>query len=192
MKEEQKGAVIYQRVSTDEQAREALNLTNQQARCQSFCESRGLSILQLFVDPGESARSADRPEFQKMLSYCKAHRRDVGFVVVYDLSRFARNVRDQADAIATLFEIGVRVRSTLEPNVDESAAGKLAANVHASFNQFFSDSLSERMKERSKRPCARAAGRGKRPSDIGTSTVETVRTSCPILRLLRTSDKLSS
>ena len=31
----------------------------------------------------------------------------------------------------------------MDPNVDESPSGKLAANIHGSFNQFFSDSLSD-------------------------------------------------
>ncbi len=170
MKTTETGAVVYLRVSTDEQAREALNISNQEQRCRSFCTARHFNVLQIFTDPGESARSADRPEFQRMLGFCKAHRREVGFVVVYDLSRFARNVRDQADAIAILSEIGVCVRSTLEPNVDESAAGKLAANIHGSFNQFFSDSLSERMKERSR--LAVLAGRWPWAAPLGYKNID--------------------
>jgi site-specific DNA recombinase len=167
---EQVGAVLYVRVSTDEQAREALNIANQEQRCRTFCSGRELKVLQVFVDPGESARSDDRPEFQKMLAYCKAHRSETAFVVVYDLSRFARNVRDQADAIAKLLEIGVRVRSTLEPNVDETSSGKLAANIHGAFNQFFSDSLSERMRERSK--AAVLAGRWPWSAPLGYKNID--------------------
>jgi len=36
-----------------------------------------------------------------------------------------------------------------EPNVDDTAAGRMAAGVHGVFNQYFSDALSEKMKERS-------------------------------------------
>ena len=84
------GTLIYCRVSTEEQARDALNLTNQETRCRDYCTSRNLEIVRIFTDPGESARSADRPEFQRMLAFCRAHRLEVGYVVVYDLSRFAR------------------------------------------------------------------------------------------------------
>jgi hypothetical protein len=76
---------------------------------------------------------------------------------VQDLSRFARNIKDQADAIFDLVRCGVLLRSTYEPNVDETAAGKLAANLFGSFNQFFSDSLSE--KQRDRKRLAVAAGR---------------------------------
>src|SRR5215469_12854314 len=88
------GAVIYVRVSTDEQADGPLNLSNQEQKCRSYCSQKGYSVLHVFTDPGQSARTSDRPEFQRMLAYCKAHHREVGFVIVQDLSRFARNNRD--------------------------------------------------------------------------------------------------
>jgi site-specific DNA recombinase len=103
----------------------------------------------VFIDAGESARTADRPEFQRMLAYCLTHR-EVAYVVVENLSRFARNVGDQANTINALLECGVRVRSIGEPNVDETAAGRLAGNIHGAFNQFYTDQLSEKMRVRSR------------------------------------------
>ena len=142
------GAVLYVRVSTDEQANGPLNLSNQEKRCRDYCDAKDLPVLEVFVDRGVSARSADRPEFQRMLAYCREHRHKVGYVIVQDLSRFARNNQDQAEAIADLEQNGVLLRSTYESNIDETAAGKLAANFLGGMNQFFSDSLSERMKDR--------------------------------------------
>jgi len=85
------GAVIYVRVSTDEQAEGTLNLKNQEQKCRDFCLERGYAVLMVFIDPGQSARTADRPKFRRMIAYCKAHQREIGCVVVQDLSRFARN-----------------------------------------------------------------------------------------------------
>src|SRR5262249_26963767 len=92
------GAVIYLRVSTDDQATNIQNLPNQERICRDGWKSKG-EILAQFVDAGESARTADRAEFQRMLAYCKAHRHEIGYVIVENLSRFARNVADQAQAI---------------------------------------------------------------------------------------------
>jgi site-specific DNA recombinase len=75
------GAVIYVRVSTDEQADGPLNLSNQEQKCRYYCGQKGFPVVRVFIDPGESARTADRPEFQQMLAYCKTHRREVGYVV---------------------------------------------------------------------------------------------------------------
>ncbi len=151
------GAVVYVRVSTDEQANGPLNLSNQRIRCIEHCERNGWPIVEVFIDPGESARSADRPAFQKMLAFCKRRSREVGYVIVQDLSRFARNLDDQAHTINELRQIGVLLRSTSENNIDETAAGRLSANIYGTFNQYFSDALSEKMKDRTRQ--AVAAGR---------------------------------
>jgi site-specific DNA recombinase len=170
MEKRQRGAVIYVRVSTDEQAHGPLNLVNQENRCRTYCRQNGLSVAGVFTDPGESARSTDRPEFQRMLAFCKSHRRDVGFVVIQDLSRLARNMQDQAQTINELGTLGVRVRSTYESNIDETAAGRLAANIYGTFNQYFSDALSEKMRDRARESVA--AGRFPWPAPIGYLNVE--------------------
>src|SRR5579862_8465605 len=164
--EPRSGAVIYVRVSTDEQADGPLNLANQEQKCRSFCAQKGLQVLIVFIDSGESARTSQRPEFQRMIAYCKVHRREVGHVVVQDLSRFARNNRDQAEFISELAGLGVKLCSVYEPNVDDTAAGKLAANIHGTFNQYFSDALSEKMKDRMR--AAVLAGRFPWPAPIGS------------------------
>src|ERR1039457_4307073 len=143
-------AVLYIRVSTDEQANGPLNLDNQEKRCREYCQRQAWQVVEVFIDSGESARTVDRPEFQRMLAYCRAHRRDVRYVVVQDLSRFARNNQDQAQTIGELGRIGVLLRSTYESNIDETAAGKLAANIFGTFNQYFSDALSEKMRDRTR------------------------------------------
>lgn len=163
------GAVLYVRVSTDEQANGPLNLGNQERICRDYCQKQGWVVLDTFVDPGESARTVDRPEFQRMLKYCEANRRKVQFVVVADLSRFARNNEDQARTITALRRIGVELRSTFETNIDDTAAGKLAANIFGTFNQYFSDALSEKMQERTRQ--AVTAGRFPWRAPIGYRNV---------------------
>lgn len=118
------GAVVYVRVSTTEQANGPLNLSNQEKRCRDHCNQKMLPVVAVFVDPGESARTTDRPAFQRMLTFCKEHRREIKYVVVQDLSRFSRDNGDQAKAIVELRKLGILVRSVCEPNVDETAAGK--------------------------------------------------------------------
>ena len=163
------GAVLYVRVSTDEQASGPLNLGNQEKRCREYCQQRGWPVMEVFVDPGESARSVDRPEFQRMLAYCRTHRRKVRYVVVQDLSRFARNNQDQAQTIGELGRIGVLLRSTYESNIDETAAGKLAANIFGTFNQYFSDALSEKMRDRTRQSVS--AGRFPWRAPIGYQNI---------------------
>jgi site-specific DNA recombinase len=168
-KGQEDGAVLYVRVSTDEQASGPLNLVNQEKRCREYCKQQGWPVIEVFVDPGESARSVERPEFQRMLAYCRTHWRKVRYVVVQDLSRFARNNRDQAQTISELGRIGVLLRSTYESNIDETAAGKLAANIFGTFNQYFSDALSEKMRDRTRQSVS--AGRFPWRAPIGYQNI---------------------
>ena len=159
------GAVLYVRVSTDEQANGPLNLINQERRCREYCQQRGWPVLETFTDPGKSARSVDRPEFQRMLAYCRTHRNTVRYVVVQDLSRFARNLQDQARTTSELLKNGILLRSASEANVDETASGKLAGSIFGGFNEYYSNSLSEKMKERTR--ASVAAGRFPWKAPIG-------------------------
>ncbi len=160
-------AVIYERVSSKRQAKENNSLAAQVEATKAHCERSGWQVVTMFDDPGESGTSIDRPGFQRMLKFCKENR--IRYVVVYDLSRFSRNSSDQGSAIAELRQLGTLVRSVCEPNVDETAAGKFAANVIAASNQLFSDALSERTQERMR--FAFEMGRYLRSAPIGYTNV---------------------
>jgi site-specific DNA recombinase len=139
-------AVLYVRVSTDEQASQAQNLPTQQRKCTNRCSRDGLTVDKTFID-ADSARTAERPQFQAMLNYCRKHKGKVTHVVFADLSRLARNVGDQSVTLATLRQLGITPVSCDE-TIEDSAAGKLSVNLLGAVNQFFSDSLSERIKYR--------------------------------------------
>jgi site-specific DNA recombinase len=142
------GAVIYVRVSTEDQAREnAANLPTQQKKCRDHCQREALPVLKVFVDE-ESARTANRTNLQELLTYCGKNRGAVSQVVVADLSRLARNVADQGTIIARLADMKIALVSVDEPHIDRSAAGRLSANLLGSVNQFYSDVLSERVRYR--------------------------------------------
>src|ERR1700687_4460093 len=136
------GAIGYLRVSTLEQASINNSLPVQQKKFEDHCTRNTLAPLDSFVDK-QSGRNAERPAFQRMLAYCRKNKSRVRCVVVADLSRLARNVVEQGQTIAELSKIGIRLVSIDEPNIDNTAAGKLATNILGAFNQFFSDSLSE-------------------------------------------------
>src|SRR2546421_5243892 len=67
------GAVIYVRVSTKEQT-ENLSLPTQLKACEEYCERQGFKVLARFREEGESAKTADRTELQKLLQYCRTNK----------------------------------------------------------------------------------------------------------------------
>jgi site-specific DNA recombinase len=138
--------ILYIRVSSNEQATKALNLENQEGSCREHCQREDWQVIEKFVDRHSARNAVDRPEFQRMLAYCRQHPGKIRYLIVFDLSRFARDVADQGMAIAELERCGVELKSVREPNIDRTPAGKLAANILGTLNQYMTDSLSANMK----------------------------------------------
>jgi site-specific DNA recombinase len=138
------GAVIYVRVSTKEQT-ENLSLPTQLRACEEYCRREGFEVLERFKEQGESAKTADRTELQNLLQYCRTHKGKIHFVVVYNLTRFAREKYDHFALRAHLKSLGISLRSATEP-IDDTATGKLMEGVLAAFAQFDNDVRSDRTK----------------------------------------------
>jgi site-specific DNA recombinase len=136
------GAVIYVRVSTKEQTAN-LSLPTQLRACEEYCKRQGYEVLERFKEEGESAKTTDRTELQKLLKYCRTHKGKVHFVVVYNLTRFAREKYDHFALRAHLKSLGISLRSATEP-IDDTSTGKLMEGVLAAFAQFDNDVRSDR------------------------------------------------
>ena len=100
------GAIIYIRVSTKEQT-ENLSLPTQLRVCEEYCRREGFEILERFKEEGESAKTADRRELQRMLAYCRSNKGKVHFLVVFNLTRFARDKYDHFALRSHLKSLGI-------------------------------------------------------------------------------------
>src|SRR5271169_1671344 len=67
-------AVLYIRVSTRKQAEKGYSLEEQDRDLREYCGRQRWEIDHVFIEKGESARTDDRPEFQRMLEFCKKNR----------------------------------------------------------------------------------------------------------------------
>ena len=136
------GAVIYIRVSTKEQT-ENLSLPTQLRACEEYCRREGLEVLERFKEEGESAKTVDRTELQRLLTFCRTHKDRAHFVVVFNLTRFARDKYDHFALRSHLQSLGISLRSATEP-IDDTSTGKLMEGVLAAFAQFDNDVRSDR------------------------------------------------
>ena len=84
---------MYVRVSTKEQT-ENLSLPTQLRACEEYCRREGFEVLAQFLEKGESAKTSDRTELKKLLEFCRQNKGRVHFLVVYNLTRFARDKYD--------------------------------------------------------------------------------------------------
>ena len=116
-------AVTYQRVSTKEQATaggrdEGFSIPAQREANRRKADALGAHVVAEFVDAGESARSAKRPELQRMLDYIATHQ--VTYCIVHKVDRLARNRLDDVDIHRHLIDAGVQLVSATE-NIDETS-----------------------------------------------------------------------
>ena len=160
---ERTNAVIYCRVSTEEQVQN-LSLGTQEHRAIAHCAHHGWPVVRVFRDEGKSAKTTQREEFQKMLTFCADPINRIGFVVVHDLSRFSRNTNDLIATRAQLFEVGVLIRSVSE-SIDESSTGNFMTAIFGAVHQLDNERKSERTK--SGMQAAAAMGRWPHKAPVG-------------------------
>ncbi len=145
--------MIYCRVSSLEQV-EGTSLESQERMCRDYAKREGMAVSEVFIDRGESAKTADRTEFLNAISYCSKKKNDVSHFVVYKLDRFARNQEDHIGVRAKLKQYGVQLRSVTEP-IDDSPMGKMMEGILSTFAEFDNNVRTERstngMKERLKK-----------------------------------------
>jgi site-specific DNA recombinase len=136
-------AVIYLRVSTREQAErdgdpEGYSLPAQREACIRKAKSLDAIVVEEFVDRGESAKTAARPELQRMLAYVAEH--PVTYVIVHKVDRLARNRADDVAINITLQQAGVKLVSVTE-NIDDTPSGALLHGIMSSIAEFYSRNL---------------------------------------------------
>ncbi len=138
-------AVIYIRVSSKRQV-ENMSLGEQRRICKEFCYKHGYDVddERIFEERGESAKTAERHELQRMLQYCTQHRKEIGVVVVYKLDRFSRRVEDHTALRAVLKKLDIQLLSASEPIGGGTNTDALMENILASFAQFDNDVRGER------------------------------------------------
>ena len=142
-------AVIYTRVSSSRQV-DNYSLDNQETACKEYCLRQfndNVSQERIFREEGESAKNADRTQLKKMLEYCVKHKREIGYVVVYKVDRFARSAKDHSALSTILLSLGIILRSVTEPIGEKTNSSVFMENILASVAQFDNDVRGERARE---------------------------------------------
>lgn len=63
-----KNAVLYIRVSTDEQAKHGYSIDMQQNQCFNFAQKEGYMVIGTYIDDGYTARNENRPKYKQLLN----------------------------------------------------------------------------------------------------------------------------
>lgn len=132
--------VIYPRYSSGNQREESIE--GQLRECRAYCEKNGIEIVGTYIDRALSAKTDNRPEFQRMIQDSAKGLFDV--VVVWKLDRFARNRYDSAHYKALLRKNGVKVLSATE-NISKGSEGIILESLLEGIAEYYSAELAEKV-----------------------------------------------
>ena len=124
-------AAAYLRVSTTRQAEHDLSLPDQLRRIEAFCEAKGWELARTYEERGANATTDKRPESRRMIGEACGPAKPVDAVIIYSLSRFARDAMDAGFYERKLEQSGVKLYAVLEDFGDD-ANGRLIKAVLAS------------------------------------------------------------
>ncbi|MBK7093481.1 MAG: recombinase family protein [bacterium] len=135
-------AVLYARVSSEKQAEKDLSIPAQLKALRKHAESKGYDVVRDYVDEAESARTAHRPAFQEMIAASKNRVKQFDVILVWKLSRFARNREDSIMYKSLLRKHGVQLVSINE-QIDDTPTGKLFEGMIEVMDEFYSANLAQ-------------------------------------------------
>jgi site-specific DNA recombinase len=130
-----KKALIYARVSTDEQAQEGMSIDTQVNRCARWAEENGYAIVGIYKDEGKSATNMNRASLKDLLGRVQ-EREGLDAILVLDTDRIARNTLDHLTIKSLLQKANVPLISISQPMIDDSPEGNLIDTIIASVNAF--------------------------------------------------------
>jgi len=132
---------IYARVSSEKQDID-LSISAQLKALREYASRNNHIIVREYVDEAESGRSIDRPGFKQMIATARQKPAPFEAILVWKLSRFARNREDSIIYKSLLRKQGVQVISINEP-LEDTPSGRLLEGIIEVIDEFYSANLSQ-------------------------------------------------
>lgn len=105
-----KRAVLYARVSTDDQADKGYSLPSQLEACRKYAERQGFTTAAWFTEDYSGAtRIAERPEGKKLMAMLCAQQADA--VIVYQVDRLSRDIVDLLASVQAWIRAGIEIHT---------------------------------------------------------------------------------
>jgi len=140
---------LYIRVSTEEQAENPEgSIRNQEERLRAAVALKNLEapfgeVTEVFLDRARSGKDTNRPELQRMLGMIR--RGEITLVLVSELSRLSRSIKDFAGIWEMMRSHGCGFQSLRENFDTTTAAGEMVLYTVANIAQFERRQVSERV-----------------------------------------------
>lgn len=132
MKNNEKQAVIYCRVSSKKQVEDGHGLSSQETRCREYAKHKGYSVVGVYHDEGVTGKLLDRPRMKEMLSFLNQNKKKQSYVVIIDdISRLARDIETHIHLRAAIQDTAAKLES---PSIEfgEGSDSRLVEHLLAS------------------------------------------------------------
>jgi site-specific DNA recombinase len=136
-----KRAILYARVSTDEQARSGYSLAQQTEALRAYAAREGYEVLEEVQDAGQSGASLERPGMDRVRDLVGAG--GVSVVLAQDRDRFAREPAYHYLLRREFEEHGTKIRA-LNDRGDDSPEGELTDGILDQLGKYERAKISER------------------------------------------------
>ena len=108
-----KRAIIYTRVSTDEQ-NNGYSPADQKEKLYRYCENHGIDVVGFYHDD-ESGKSFDRPEWKKIMTFIQKNKNMVDYIYFLKWDRFSRSAPKAYAELDKLKKLNVEARAMEQP-----------------------------------------------------------------------------
>ena len=109
-----KKAILYVRVSTDEQSQRGYSVRDQKAKLLKYAELNQIEVIKVFEED-YSAKTFDRPEFKRLYQFVKENKKDIDLMLFIKWDRFSRNAGESYHQIDLLQKMGVTPYAIEQP-----------------------------------------------------------------------------
>jgi hypothetical protein len=139
-------AGLYERVSTDEQAKYGYSIKAQIDALNEHCEKHGMKVVDHYTDDGVSGGKAafKRPEMSRLLADVREKKVDI--ILFTRLDRWFRNVPEYFKVQEILDAHGVEWRAIWEDYRTDTANGRMAITIFLAIAQAERERGSDRVK----------------------------------------------
>lgn len=138
-----KKVALYVRVSTARQDQEGYSIPLQKERLIAYCKAKGWVVAGIFVDPGHSGSSLDRPGITALMEGVAAGKYDV--VLVYKLDRLSRSQKDTLYLIEDVFMANKTDFVSMQESFDTTTIyGRAMVGILSVFAQMERETIAER------------------------------------------------
>ena len=117
-------AILYARVSTDDQAERGYSLRDQEERLRQHAERAGLDVLRVYREDHSAKTFEERPAWRELMRELRAAPETVGAVLFTKWSRFSRDATGALRVLRQLDGLGVEAQAIEQP-IDRSVPEQL-------------------------------------------------------------------